>query len=117
MAKKATLETSPNSNQEISRPLTKAEAEEIHAILVAPQPTPVETVTPATEIKIEFKQESYKDIVRFTKVFENLTMGEAAVIHAALIANQDKQPETKIFLFLRALEEVAINTSRATFKD
>ena len=79
--------------------------------------TPVETVILPNEIKIEFKQETFNDLVRFTKVFENLSREEAINIHAALVANFDKQPETKIFLFLRSLEEMAIKTNRATFKE
>jgi hypothetical protein len=76
--------------------------------------TPV--VAPTQEIKVEFKQPAY-ETTRLTTIFSNLSMQEITEIHAALVANQDKQPETKIFLFLRKLEEIGIKNGRITVKE
>ena len=81
-------------------------------------PSPFEKPVAATqaEIKVEFKQPTY-EASRFTTIYANLHPKEVSEIHAALVANSDKQPETRIFLFLRSLEEIGIKHGRITVKE
>lgn len=111
MAKKATLE----------KPSTITPDENLDSEVQGLTPNPFENpVTPQvqaqTEIKVEFKQPSF-EVPRFTHIFGNLSMPEISDIHAALVANSDKQAETKIFLFLRSLEEIGIKHGRITVKE
>lgn len=80
---------------------------------LVPQQSPLVTTT---ELKVEFKQPAF-EVTRFTTVFSSLSMTEISDIHAALVANSDKQPETKIFLFLRSLEEIGIKYGRILIKE
>jgi len=104
MAKKSTTTITPDENLE----------SEVAGLTPDPSQTPV--VAPTQEIKVEFKQPAY-ETTRLTTIFSNLSMQEITEIHAALVANQDKQPETKIFLFLRKLEEIGIKNGRITVKE
>jgi len=110
MAKKATLE----------KPITPDE--NLDSEVAGLTPNPFENpVTPQVqaqtqEVKVEFKQPSF-EVPRLTSIFGNLSMSEISDIHAALVANSDKQPETKIFLFLRSLEEIGIKHGRITVKE
>lgn len=104
MAKKATTTITPDENLE----------SEVQGLTPDPSQTPV--IAPTQEIKVEFKQTAF-EVVRFTHIYANLTPQEITEIHAALVANQDKQPETKIFLFLRKLEEIGIKNGRITVKE
>lgn len=67
-------------------------------------------------VHIEFKQEAFKDAVKFSQIFGNLTKAEASQINAMMLANHDKQPETRIHLFLIALEAYGEQIGRVTFK-
>ena len=106
MAKKATLE----------KPITPDE--NLDSEVAGLTPNPFENpVTPQTqEVKVEFKQPSF-EVPRLTHIFSNLSTHEISDIHAALVANSDKQAETKIFLFLRSLEEIGIKHGRITVKE
>jgi hypothetical protein len=122
MAKESTTTITPDENLESevagltpdpSQTPVVAPTQEIKVKFKQRQ-TPV--VAPTQEIKVEFKQPAYKT-TRLTTIFSNLSMQEITEIHAALVANQDKQPETKIFLFLRKLEEIGIKNGRITVKE
>jgi hypothetical protein len=122
MAKESTTTITPDENLESevagltpdpSQTPVVAPTQEIKVKFKQRQ-TPV--VAPTQEIKVEFKQPAY-ETTRLTTIFSNLSMQEITEIHAALVANQDKQPETKIFLFLRKLEEIGIKNGRITVKE
>jgi hypothetical protein len=122
MAKESTTTITPDENLESevagltpdpSQTPVVAPTQEIKVEFKQRQ-TPV--VAPTQEIKVEFKQPAY-ETTRLTTIFSNLSMQEITEIHAALVANQDKQPETKIFLFLRKLEEIGIKNGRITVKE
>jgi len=122
MAKESTTTITPDENLESevagltpdpSQTPVVAPTQEIKVEFKQRQ-TPV--VAPTQEIKVEFKQPAYTT-TRLTTIFSNLSMQEITEIHAALVANQDKQPETKIFLFLRKLEEIGIKNGRITVKE
>ncbi len=104
MAKKATPTITPDENLEA----------EVSGLTSNPFEKPVATTTQA-EIKVEFKQPTY-EASRFTTIYANLHPKEVSEIHAALVANSDKQPETRIFLFLRSLEEIGIKYGRISVK-
>ncbi len=109
MAKKATPTPTitPDENLEA----------EVSGLTPNPFEKPVATTTqPQAEIKVEFKQPTY-EASRFTTIYANLHPKEVSEIHAALVANSDKQPETRIFLFLRSLEEIGIKYGRISVKD
>lgn len=80
------------------------------------QPVIPQEQTPAATINVEFKQEAFKDAVKFSQIFGNLTKAEASQINAMMLANHDKQPETRIHLFLIALEAYGEQIGRVTFK-
>lgn len=106
MAKKQTPEITPDENLE----------SEVAGLTPNPFEKTVEVpVQPPVEIKVEFKQPIY-EVERLTTIYSNLNHQEISEIHAALVANQDKQPETKIFLFLRSLEEIGIKYGRISVK-
>ena len=105
MAKKSTATITPDENLEA----------EVEGLTPNPFEETVETPT-QVEIKVESKQPAY-EASRFTTIYANLSSQEISEIHAALVANSDKQPETKIFLFLRSLEEIGIKHGRITVKE
>jgi hypothetical protein len=110
MAKKQTptAEITPDENLE----------NEVQGLTPSPfeQPvTPASQDTPQNPINIEFKQPAFTNVTRFSSVFSNLTKAEASQINAMMVANADKQAETRIHLFLIALEAYGEQTGRAVF--
>jgi hypothetical protein len=77
---------------------------------------PTSQNTPQQPVHIEFKQEAFKDATKFSQIFGNLSKAEANQINAMMVANADKQPETRIHLFLIALEAYGEQVGRVAFK-